>query len=144
MVMETKRILIVSDGLPGHYKKTNAIAQIVQKRFPAEVTWVNVRLRIGLYRRVLRFLLNRTTKAPRPAWLRLFYRFEADLPANPDLIVSSGGKTSFMSAWLAAYHGCPSIFIGQIRGIDKRYFTRIVSSAFDYQADGKHIKSVPA
>ena len=36
--MDRKRILIVSDGFPGHYKKTNAIAQIVRKRWPAELS----------------------------------------------------------------------------------------------------------
>ncbi|MBL8849894.1 MAG: hypothetical protein JNG89_09425, partial [Planctomycetaceae bacterium] len=42
-----KRILVVSDGLPGHYKKTNAVAQIVQKRYSADVQWLNVKLRFG-------------------------------------------------------------------------------------------------
>lgn len=142
--MDRKRILVVSDGLPGHYKKTSAVAQIVQKRFPADVQWLNVRLRFGGYRTLLRFLLNHAPRVPPADWLRLFYRIPDGIPSAPDLIISSGGKTSFLSAWLGAHYGCPCVFIGQTRGINKRYFTRIVTSAFDYQEDGKHIRSVPA
>lgn len=139
-----KQILIVSDGMPGHFKKTRAVALMVQKRFPAEATWLNVKLRIGLYRRVLGAILKHSEQAPNPDWLRWFYRFEDDLPARPDMIVSSGGKTCYMSAWLARHYGCPSVFIGQVRGVDKRHFTRIVASPLDYLDDGKHIRSVPA
>lgn len=142
--MDKKQILIVSDGLPGHYKKTRAVALMVQKRFPAEPRWLNVKLRMGLYRRVLGAILKHTEQAPNPAWLKLFYRFQDELPARPDMIVSSGGKTCFMSAWLARHYGCPSVFIGQVRGVEKRHFTRIVASPLDYEDDGKHIKSVPA
>jgi mitochondrial fission protein ELM1 len=139
-----KRILVVSDGLPGHYKKTNAVAQIVQKRFSADVQWLKVRLRFGGYRTLMRFMLNHTRRVPNAKWLNMFYDIPDGLPAAPDMIISSGGKTSFMSAWLGAHFGCPSMFIGQVRGIEKRYFARIVASNYDYQEDGKHIRSVPA
>ena len=142
--MSTKRVLVVSDGLPGHYKKTNAVAQIIRKRFDAEIEWLNVKLKFGAYRTLMRFMLNRTTRVPDANWLRMFYKIPGGIPPAPDMIVSSGGKTSFMSAWLAAHYGCPCVFIGQIRGIEKRYFTRIVASNFDFQEDGKHIRSVPA
>jgi mitochondrial fission protein ELM1 len=89
-------------------------------------------------------MLNHTLRVPDAKWLNMFYRIPDGIPAPPDMIVSSGGKTSFMSAWLAAHYGCPCVFIGQIRGIDKRYFTRIVASNYDFQEDGKHIRSVPA
>src|SRR5262245_10599547 len=119
-----KRILVVSDGLPGHYKKTNAVAQMVRKRFDVDVQWLNVKLRFAGYRRVLRYLLNHATHVPDARWLRLFYQIPEELPEAPDMVISSGGKTSFMSAWLGAHYGCPCVFIGQIRGIEKRYFTR--------------------
>jgi mitochondrial fission protein ELM1 len=142
--MTRKRILVVSDGLPGHYKKTNAVAQMVQKRFAADVQWLNVKLRFGGYRTLMRFMLNHTHRVPDARWLNLFYEIPDGIPSSPDMIISSGGKTSFMSAWLGAHFGCPCMFIGQVRGIEKRYFTRIVASNYDYQADGKHIRSVPA
>ena len=142
--MTTKRVLVVSDGLPGHYKKTNAVAKIIQKRFDVDVEWLNVKLRFGAYRTLMRFMLNHSQRVPDAKWLTLFYRVPGGIPPAPDMIVSSGGKTSFMSAWLAAHYGCRCVFIGQTRGIAKRYFTRIVASNFDFQEDGKHIRSVPA
>jgi len=135
---------VVSDGLPGHYKKTNAVAQMVQKRFAADVQWLNVKLRFGGYRTLMRYMLNHAPHMPDARWLNLFYDIPDGLPECPDMIISSGGKTSFMSAWLGAHYGSPCVFIGQIRGIEKRYFTRIVASNYDFQEDGKHIRSVPA
>lgn len=142
--MSNKRILILSDGLPGHYKKTRAVAKIVQQRYPADVQWMTVKLRVGIYRRVLRLILNQRQQPPHPDWLRMFYSISDPLPETPDLIISSGGKTSYLSAWLGAHYGCPSVFIGQTRKIRKSYFTRIVASELDYLADGRHIKSLPA
>ena len=143
--MPNKQILIVSDGFPGHYKKTNAVAQIIRKRFQADVTRMNVTLRVGFYRSLLRLYLNRTGRPLNPDWLRIFYRIPDQFPATPpDLIVSSGGKTCFLSAWLAAYYQCPNIFVGQTRRVEQRYFTRIVAAEVDYQDDGKHIQSLPA
>ena len=95
-----RKILVVSDGLPGHYKKTNAVAQMVQKRFAADVQWLNVKLRFGGYRTLMRFMLNHTHRVPDAQWLNLFYDIPDGIPAAPDMIISSGGKTSFMSAWL--------------------------------------------
>lgn len=143
--MHNKQILVVSDGFPGHYKKTNAVAQIIRKRFPADVTWMNVTLKIGFYRTLLRFYLNRTRRPANPDWLRLFYNIPDPFPQTPpDLIISSGGKTCFLSAWLAAYYQCPNIFVGQTRRVEQRYFTRIVAAEVDYRDDGKHIQSLPA
>ena len=143
--MEHKKILILSDGFPGHYKKTTAVAQIIQKRVPADVTRMNVQLRFGFYRSLLRAYLNRTGCPASPDWLRLFYRIPDKFPVtSPDLVISSGGKTCFLSAWLSAYYQCPNIFVGQTRRVDQRYFTRIVAAAVDYQDDGTHIQSLPA
>jgi mitochondrial fission protein ELM1 len=117
---------------------------MIQKRFPYEVQWLNVRLRFGGYRTLMRLVLNRASRVPDPRWLTLFYDIPGGLPSAPDVIVASGGKMSYMSAWLAAHYGCPCVFIGQVRGIEKRYFARIVATDIDYQADGRHIHSVPA
>ena len=140
---DRKQILIVSDGNPGHYSKSRAIARMVSNRAPADVNWLNVRMRLGLYRSCLRFFLNHTNRVPSPRLLRMFYRIAEPIPERPDLIIGSGGKTTFVCAWLGAWHQSPVVFVGQVRGVAERYFAHLVSTEF-VSDDGRiRIEQVP-
>jgi hypothetical protein len=75
---------------------------------------------------VLRLHLSRHRALPGPRWLSVFYRLSGELPERPDLIISSGGKTVFINAWLAQHYGCQNTFIGDTRGVHDDYFARIV------------------
>ena len=121
-------LLLISDGKPGHYKKSVAIAEAIAKRRVAKVSWLNVRMRLPVFHDVLRRSFRQHRRLPGLPWLRATHRFPKEpLPdATPDLIVSSGGKTAFANAWLAQYHGCPNVFIGHTRGIHDNYFSRIM------------------
>jgi mitochondrial fission protein ELM1 len=78
-------------------------------------------------RNLLRFYLNRVSAVPSPGWLRLFYAMP-DLPADRcDLIVSSGGKTSFANVWLAKRLGLPNVFIGSLRRLSAEFFTVVLT-----------------
>jgi mitochondrial fission protein ELM1 len=135
------RILIPSDGKPGHYKKAAAIAQALAAGQPAEVSFLDVRLRLALFHDVLRQQLRRHRRLPGPRWLSLYYRVAA-LPSRPDLIISSGGKTAFVSAWLAQHYGCPNVFIGDTRGIHDEYFSRIVVHDAAHDGDPRFLSSL--
>jgi mitochondrial fission protein ELM1 len=136
------RILIPSDGKPGHYKKAAAIAQALAAEQPADVSFLDVRLRLALFHDVLRRHLRRHRRLPGPRWLSLFYRLPAALPPRPDLIISSGGKTTFVNAWLAQHYGCPNVFIGGTRGVHDAYFSRIVVHDAAYDGDPRFIPSL--
>lgn len=129
------RILIPSDGKPGHYKKAEAIARGIAASRPADIALYDVRLRVAFFHDVLRLHLRRHRALPGPRWLSLFYRLSAELPERPDLIISSGGKTAFINAWLAQHYGCPNAFIGGTRGVHDDYFARII---VQHSARGSH------
>jgi len=136
------RILIPSDGKPGHYKKAAAIAGAIAAAQPADVSFFNVRMRLALFHDILRRHFRRHRQLPGPHWLRLFYRLPEPLPAPPGLIISSGGKTTFVNAWLAQHYGCPNVFIGDTRGISDEYFSRIVVHDASHGRDPRFISSL--
>lgn len=122
------KLLIISDGKPGHYKKSAAVAGAIAGREEADIGWLNVRLRLPGLHDVLRRSFRRHRRMRGLAWLRMTHRFPQEpLPeARPDLIISSGGKTAFANAWLAQHYGCPNLFIGHTRGIHDEWFSRIM------------------
>lgn len=136
------RILIPSDGKPGHYKKAAAIAQALAAEQPAEVSFLDVRLRLAAFHDVLRRHLRRFRRLPGLRWLSLFYRLPTALPPRPDLIISSGGKTTFVNAWLAQHYRCPNVFIGDTRGVHDAYFSRIVVHDAAHDDDPRFISSL--
>ena len=136
------RILIPSDGKPGHYKKAEAVARALGDSRPAEVSFFDVRMRLAAFHDVLRRYLRRHRRLAGPRWLSLFYRLPALLPPRPDLIISSGGKTTFVNAWLAQHYACPNVFIGDTRGVSDAYFTRIVVHDATHDGDRRFISSL--
>ncbi len=122
-----KQIWVVSDGIPGHFNQSRGVVTVLQRHYDCEVHWVEMILRSGIFRRLLRALLN-ATRTPLPAsWLKCFYRFDALPEGRPDLLVAAGGKASFALAWLARALAVPSVFSGSLRGLQARHFGLILS-----------------
>ncbi|MGD8843051.1 MAG: ELM1/GtrOC1 family putative glycosyltransferase [Gammaproteobacteria bacterium] len=121
------RVWVLSDGQPGHYNLSRGIVAALALRHSVEEYWLDVRLRAGLARNVMRGLLNHRPSPPPIGWLRLFYLLSA-LPETPcDVIVSAGGKTSFANAWLAGHLRVPNIFAGSLRRLSPRLFDVVLT-----------------
>ncbi len=120
------RVWILSDGRAGHYNQARGIVRALARFRAVEVDWVEMHLRAGLLRSLLRGLVNRRGGLRSIALLHLFYRFH--LPATrPDLIVSAGGKTSFANTWLAQVLGVPNFYAGSLRRIHPECFTAVLT-----------------
>lgn len=117
------RIWVISDGIPGHFNQSQGIVMELQRSKQCQVTWIESRLRAGAMRAVLRVLLN-FTKRPLPvSWLRFFFKTEKLPEELPNLIVGTGGKVSFIVAWLARSLAVDSVFCGSLRGLKSSHFT---------------------
>jgi mitochondrial fission protein ELM1 len=121
------RVWVLSDGQPGHYNLSRGIVAALALRHRVEESWVDVRLRAGLARNLMRHLLNQRSSPPPVGWLRLFHiRFT--LPETPcDVIVSAGGRTSFANAWLAGHLRVPNIFAGSLRRLSPQLFDVVLT-----------------
>lgn len=119
-------LLILRDRKPGHYKKSEAIAQAITRSRPASISRLDVRMKFAAYHNLLKTYLRQHRTLPGLRWLKAIYTLPQPLPDRPDLIISSGGKTAFINAWLAQHYQCPNVFIGDSRGISNEYFSRLV------------------
>ncbi len=121
------RVWVLSDRQPGHYNQSRGIVAALRLRQPVEEYWLDVRLRVGLARNPMRWMLNHLSPPPSIRWLKLFYRIPALPPASCDLLVSTGGKTSFANAWLAQRLHARNIFAGSLRRLSPGLFNVVVT-----------------
>lgn len=127
MAERVLRVWLLSDGRAGHYNQSRGIVQALQTVQPVETVWIDVRLRLGLVRTLLRWRLNR---APHPVSLKLLKlccRISKLSEQRCDVIVSAGGKTSFANAWLAAAMQVPNIYVGSLRRLDAALFSAVLT-----------------
>lgn len=133
---------MLSDGRPGHYNQSKGVIKALSFIRPVQTDWVEVRLRAGFLRILQREMLKRMHSAISPATLGIFYSFM--LPDKiPDMIVSSGGRTSFANAWLARYFDIPGIFIGSLRGLPAEIFTAVLTLEPLADADNNIVLQFP-
>ncbi len=135
------RILILHDGRAGHRSQSRAIAMALRRNFAVTETQVLCKLRIGIFQKPLKFLLN-LTGGNIPFGLFRVFHTGGDLPSErPDLIVSAGGGTTHANAWLAFHYHCPNLFCGDLRGIKTTLFKAVVTAYGKYQGIQPYIIS---
>jgi mitochondrial fission protein ELM1 len=117
----------LSDGIPGHVSHTRGLVKALGHLAPTRVDWIEMAMPIGGARYLLRHLLNLTSRPLPPRLVGLFYSLGALPPGAPDVIVSSGGKTTFLNALLARRYGCRNFFAGTLRDLSERNFTAVIT-----------------
>lgn len=109
------RILILSDGRPGHYRQSEAIVAALGRKRPVETSRVEVRLGKAIPRalapRLARFL------PPRAYFVIAHGLSEKDFPAC-DLVVSAGAVTFGANIALAKLRAIPNVIAGSLRGLN--------------------------
>ena len=127
------RVLLLSDGKPGHMSNSTGVLKAMQQVAPVEHAVLHCRLRLKFLRYPLRWLLNRpggpaplSARAQR-ALLRAAYALDAprliDGGQSFDWVLSAGGDTSFLNAWLATLLGAKNAFSSSLRGLRPSLFT---------------------
>lgn len=124
---QRKCIWVVSDRKPGHFNQSKGVVALLTKQFDCDVYWLEMTLRIGVFRRLLRLLINTSWRALPVRLLRIFYRFDELPRQEPDLLVGAGGKISFALAWLSRTIDAPAVFSGSLRGLAPRHFALVLS-----------------
>lgn len=126
-----KKILILSDGRPGHFNQSQAVVDAIKKLDEVELTYINIKIRrLGKY--LLRIILN-SNKARELfrgkfslKTIKIFYK-GYEWTEQPDIIISAGKDTSFLNSVLALMHGSKNIFIGNPKKLDNYLFTTILT-----------------
>ncbi len=137
------RVWVLSDGQAGHYNQSRGIVRALETLQPVETDWIDMRLRAGLVRTLLRRRLNRMRRPDNLRFLKACCRID-ELPGpRCDVLVSAGGKTSFANAWLAAYLDVPNIYAGSLRGLDPALFSAVLTLEAVAGADNNLVLPLP-
>ena len=114
MTSEPLRILLLSDGRPGHYHLAEGVCAALRRLRPVAVTTVRVNRRRRMPTRLALPAMRNGVLGPALA-LRLGYGLSAgDLPAA-DLVISAGGDTIAANVAAAALLGVPNIYCGTLK-----------------------------
>ncbi len=122
--MSPLRILILSDGRPGHYHLSEGIAAAIGRRRATEIIRTDVRRRGP--GRLAAMLVNRGTPPARV--LSLIHGLDHQRVPKVDLIVSAGAETLAANISLAKLTGALNIFYGSLRQFRGEDFSLVLSS----------------
>jgi uncharacterized protein len=125
-------LLIIKDDKPGHYNQTEGLLLQLKEVYPdIKVEYIDVEIKSKLKRKLLRFLLNSFSSffenKNNLKYLPFFYKKSSSPLINPDLIISTGGNTSNLNAWLSKAYECKNILNGSLRGLNETLFTNITT-----------------
>ena len=123
--MASIRVLILSDGRPGHYHLSEGIAAAIARRRAVEIAWCDTRRR-GWPGRVLAMLVNRATDPARI--LQIVYGLDHERLPKAGLVISAGAETLAANICIARLTGTPNIFYGSLRQFHAEDFALVLSS----------------
>jgi mitochondrial fission protein ELM1 len=125
-------ILVIRDNKPGHYNQTEGLLCGLNKIYPdATVQYCSVEIKGKFSRKILKLLLNIMSSFFQNKqslnYLDRFYK-TYQLPQNrPDIIISTGGNTAGINAWLAQAYHAKNILNGALRGLKEELFTAVTT-----------------
>lgn len=117
------RVLLISDGRPGHYRQSEGVVAALNRRGPVAVDRIELKTRLPLPKG---FVPKLGRLLPSRCVLRLHGIDPIAIP-RPDIIVSSGGATLGANVALAKILGVPNVFSGSTRGFPLDGFSLVLT-----------------
>lgn len=124
------RVLLISDGRPGHFNLSEGIVAAVARRRAVDVHRLEVRRPRWMPGWALSALTNAAASPARI--LQTVYGLPQGSLGEPDLIVSAGGNTLAANIAAARLTKAANIFYGSLRRFSPRDFALVITS---YAAD---------
>ena len=135
--MANLRVLLLSDGRPGHYHLSQGVIAALERLGPVGVTRIEVRRRRLVPSRVLTALARPGARPGR--LLALGYGLDSDALPEADIVVSAGGDTIFANVAVARLTGARNFFCGTLRKVPPEAFSLIISSYERHAGLARHI-----
>ena len=128
----SKKVLRLTDGKAGHMFAIDGVIAALQKEFDVDVVNLDVKIRVKFLLQIMKRLVHYrwfdNCLKKHPNILKLFYK-NFVLPADDiDLILSTGGDTSYINVWLSRILNTNNIYCSGLRGLKTDYFTLLISS----------------
>ncbi len=124
-----KNIILISDGKAGHESVSKGILENLKEYVEINIIIINVKMRSNIFKPILKFLSNNKKfyKFFSLGLISFFYSFDhKKINFNDiDLIISTGGKTSFINVLLSKLYDIPNIYCSSLRGLKPELFSYI-------------------
>lgn len=137
--MRPIRVLLISDGRPGHYRQSEGVVAALRRRGPVHLDRLELRTALP----VPKGLIPKLTRLwPSAGMLGLLHGIDPGTMTRPDLVVSSGGATIGANVVLARIWGVPNVFSGSTRGFPLDAF-RLVLTPYASAAVAPNVMARP-
>ncbi|MGE0023326.1 MAG: ELM1/GtrOC1 family putative glycosyltransferase [Hyphomicrobium sp.] len=118
------RVLLISDGRPGHYRQSEGVVAALARRGPVDVDRVELATTLP----IPKGLIPKLARLLPPAWLvRFVHGRDPAGFVRPDIIVSSGGSTVGANVAFSRLLGVPNVFSGSTRGFPPAAFSLVLT-----------------
>ena len=112
-----KRVLIISDGIPGHVNQSRGIVNLLKKKFEVFKIEIELEPKIRFLRPLIHIIARAFCKKMNKYSARIIINFYKEIELKDyDLIIAAGGKTAPIAAALKHKYNIPSIQLGSPRG----------------------------
>ena len=125
--MKSFNVLIVTDKKMGHENISMGIAKYISKEIDVNIKKVEAKLRVKILSKIATFIVNNFNLKNIEFLVKLFYKNITIPKGKFNLIISTGGDTSFLNICLSKLFNIPNIYCSSLRGINPNLFTYIVS-----------------
>jgi mitochondrial fission protein ELM1 len=138
------RILILSDGIPGHFNQSLGIVKILSEEIKIDYEIIESKLKYKLLRSFLmqlqKLLSMNFNLINAKIILGLFHKIDL---TKFDLIVSTGKKVSYHSASLSLVSGIKNIHAGTIKNIDMKFYSAHITGTPNNKSPNNIVTTIP-
>jgi len=126
-----KTILLITDNKEGHESVSNGVIANLETYKELQIVRLVVKLKFNLYKFLLKPFINnpKINKYLSLGLIKYFYHLSDDNIdfTQIDLIISTGGKTSFINVMVSKLYGVNNIFCSSLRGLSPDLFSYVIS-----------------
>ena len=133
-----KKILIISDGIPGHYNQSNGVALMISETCDCVITTHELSWHFYTLRSACTFIAKLLLRFNNKNIARcILWMYTPINTQGYDLVIAAGGNTMPVSAAIKLAYSLPVIQLGSPRGLHSSMFNALVTTEkyFDHPSN---------
>ena len=138
-----KKILIISDGIPGHFNQSKGVASLLANKHSSETRIIDLQFRSHHLRGLITVFSRLLLRFPSSSTAKIIsFLYKKIDTTGLDLIIAAGGKTAPYTAVLKILKKIPVIQLGSPRGLHSSLFDALVTVERYYEDSSNIIASI--
>jgi len=138
-----KKILIISDGIPGHFNQSKGVASLLTNKHSAETRIIDLQFRSRYLRGLTTVFSRLLMRFPSSSTAKIIsFLYKKIDTTGLDLIIAAGGKTAPYTAALRILKKIPVIQLGSPRGLHSSLFDALITVERYYEDSSNIIASI--